>query len=751
MWPEARFQGASLLEQRERDGIFVTADAVNVIEVTASRDKAKAKKDGEKLRTATQALSRKYPYRSIKGWFITLHEPTADQRDVIRRLGTPAVVALSFSQFRSLLVDASAYLTARSQYPFGSARGLAEGSTDPGPYIDLDIAVSHRSSELWDVDRILTELISGTRSVLLGDYGAGKSMTLRECFLRLAARYRDGATEFPIYLNLRDHWGQNRASEALTRHAENVGFESPAQLVRAWRSGYAVVLLDGFDELASVNWVGRSDRLKEARRRAVQLVRTFVEESPAHVGIAIAGRQHYFDSEDERLEALGLPPSAPQLILNDFTAEQVGRYLKHQGWQGQIPEWLPARPLLLGYLAARRLLQEVLEVDGAVTPAAGWDELLERICHREARIEAGLSGNTVRQIIERVATYARDTSSGLGPLDDEQIHQAFTQVTGVAPDEAALVLLQRLPGLGVISMNDAAGPVNGADLGGRGFIDDSLADVARSGDTLSLARDPFNIAPGVDPLNWQVLLGPLGVEVLALRWIRSAAQEALLGVSIRRALEQSWVGLASDLVRLVLSLGAHVDLSGIYVADVWIPELDLADSQGGLAGVEFQSCVIQTIRLEPGSDPHDLPRFINCNVGLIEGLASHAELPPGVFDGGTEIDEFGEPAQTTSAYLDLPLPLPTRVALTILKKLYLQRGMGRREAALYRGLDDAGRRYVADVVDILSQEGLMVLSRAAAERIWLPVRGEAHRVRRLLAAPTGSTDSALARTGTLKP
>lgn len=741
MWPEARFQGSTVLESRERDGIFVTADAVNVVEVTASREKAKAQKDGEKLKKATEALGRRYPLRAVKGWFITAEEPTADQRDVIKRY-SPTVVALSFSQFRSLLVDAGSYLDARVDYPFGSARGLREGDSSPGEYVDLDIAVEHRPEELWGVPRIVEELRQGRKLVLLGDYGAGKSMTLRQAFFVLAEQYRRKRTTcFPIYLNLRDHWGQSRAAEVLTRHAENVGFAAPTQLVRAWRSGYAIVLLDGFDELASVNWLGRSDRLREARRRAVQLIRTFVDETPRDTGLIIAGRQHYFDSEDERVDALGVAPSAPQLTLNDFTGTQVEKFLKLQGWEGRIPAWLPARPLLLGYLAARNLLEESLQGDSELAPAAGWDLLLDRISNREARIEAGLSGPTIRAVIERSATYARDSTSGLGPLPEDRIYQAFSAVTGVPPDEAALVLLQRLPGLGTAGDEQWA---RGQDHGARGFIDESLADVARTGDALRFLEDPFNVDSDVDPQTWQVLLGQLGVETLAQRWQGVGQPDKRLEVALRRAIENGWPSLAADVVRVILALRADVDLSGVYIAEAWIPDLDLTESGPNLAGVQFQHCVIQLIRLEGALDPAALPRFIACNIGLIEGVSSPSEIPVGIFDGASEIDDFGEPAQTTDALLGLPLPMGARVGLTVLRKLYLQRGTGRREAALYRGLDDQARRYVSDVLDVLRQEGLMVASKAANERVWLPVRGEGIRVRRLVAAPMASADPVLA-------
>ena len=116
---------------------------------------------------------------------------------------------------------------------------------------------------------------------------------------------------------------------------------------------------------------------------------------------------------------------------------------------------MPSRPLLVGYLAASGLLEDVL-VTGANQyqasggdPARGWDMILDRVSARAAEIEVGIDGPTVRRILERLATMARTTDSGLGPLSREQIISAFSDICGYQPDEKGMVLLQRLPGLGI--------------------------------------------------------------------------------------------------------------------------------------------------------------------------------------------------------------------------------------------------------------------------------------------------------------
>ena len=739
MWPDARFQGATILEYRERDGLFVTEDSVHIVEATTSRAKDKAVKDGQKLREAALRANRQYPFKSVKGWFVTQNEPEADQRDVIKKLNSP-IVALSLAQFRSLLVDAPAYLTARKDYPFGSARAPGDQGIDPGEYVPLDTVQLHAPSKLWNVETMVERLTAGDALVVLGDYGAGKSMTLRECHNQLARLYTASQTsKFPLHLNLREHWGQTRPAEALTRHAEEVGFDHPAQLVRAWRSGYVVLILDGFDELASVNWLGRSDKLKEARRRAVQLVRAFVDQTPSGSGVLIAGREHYFDSEQERVDALGLASGVAQLTLNDFNETQMRQYLQARGWHRSIPSWLPSRPLLLGYLASRNLLEETMQVDGAAAPHIGWDALLARVCNREADIQSALDGFTIRRIVERIATFARETETGLGPITPDSIYAAFRDVTGQLPDEGTLVLLQRLPGLGGAT-TPASAQVDGG--GNKWFIDESFADVARVGDVMSFAQSPYGVEVPLDASQWQTLLHPLGTALLAHRVDSAGSSPSVFRVALDRAIELRWYGLASDLLRAAMMLTSDIDLRGIYISEAWIPHLELSDARQNLDGVEFQHCVIQTLSIEPEASIDSMPRFVECNFGFVQGAASHDDLPMERFVS-CDIESFAEKTSTTTAILELPLPLSSRVALTILKKLYVQSGTGRKENALYRGLDDNARRYVHDVIEQLVRHDLMVQSRAGGETIWLPVRGASARVRAILAAPLRGSDPVL--------
>ncbi len=99
LWPSARYGGAAMEDGRERDGIFESEDFVHIIECTVSRSKQKAVEDLQKIQKLMRSLEVRHANKFIKGWFITLHEPTADQRTLFQKV-RGRIVAVSFDQFR---------------------------------------------------------------------------------------------------------------------------------------------------------------------------------------------------------------------------------------------------------------------------------------------------------------------------------------------------------------------------------------------------------------------------------------------------------------------------------------------------------------------------------------------------------------------------------------------------------------------------------------------------------------------------
>ena len=612
-------------------------------------------------------------------------------------------------------------------------------------YISLDVTDT-KTGGIVSHSTLSQSLAAGNVLVLLGDYGAGKSMTLREIYHDLRKVHVKGnSSTFPVYLNLRDHYGQDDPAEILHRHATSVGFGTPHHLVRAWRAGYVHLLLDGFDEITALYIQGQWRRLKDNRYRAMAGIRRLIREHPrflgsgstrfaSRAGLLVAGRAHFFDNPSERRRALGLPNDTLEVSLNEFTDDQIAKYFEKVGLTGFVPQWLPSRPLLVGYLAATRLLADLggQGEDGPPDPAAGWDILLDRVAHREAQIEAGIDGPTVRKILERLATLARASAGGLGPLSQESVVQAFQDICGYPPDDRGMVLLQRLPGLGVYRDEENS----------RVFIDENFVDACRAGDLVTFIEHPFDF-------NSMVLsriesgVGDLGISLAQLTAEGGQLSAGKLHTAIDQARRHSCNYMIVDLVRLALS--AEINLQGsITLEGLVIPEFELGGRDADLSGVRFIDCLFLRVELDSSRDATKWPSFSACLVDALEGRVSRHDLPVEKFDEECVIETFVESADTTASVLTLDLPLGTRVCLTVLKKIYERSGSGRRENALYRGMDHRAQRLVPNVLQVLQSEKLIIPYRRKGDRIWLASR-DRRRAARIIAAPTAGTDSVLKR------
>jgi hypothetical protein len=428
--------------------------------------------------------------------------------------------------------------------------------------------------------------------------------------------------------------------------------------------------------------------------------------------------------------ALAIPEPYEEYSLNEFTDAQISDYLRRSGLHVSVPAWLPSRPLLVAYLAARGLLNEVIATGGG-DPAAGWDLLLNNIASRESEIEAGIDGGTVRKILERLATRARSSASGLGPLAPDTLVAAFRDVCGYSPDERGMVLLQRLPGLGV----------DRVDEGSRAFIDEDFADACRAGDIRTYIQEPFGFDAELLK-DVESTAGPIAIALAAHASLRSSHSEGKLNAALNRASGSAPSSFVADLIRVLIECSTVVT-NPVHVAGVMIADLELGDCIGDGSKCTFIDSFFGRLEIAPDADPRKLPRFRACYFGEIDGRTSSADLPADMFDRACVFETFTRAAVTVNDVLELEIPLGVRVALTILKKLYQRRGAGRKENALFRGLDHHARRLVPACLEILQREGLAIRCKRGDETIWLPDRSSMRRVGKILAAPTSKSDPAM--------
>jgi len=722
LWPQAEYDGSTMADHKERDGVFITEECIHLLEATAERKKEKAIKDATKLAEHYKIFQNIAQDKPIQCWLVFRHEPTAEQRDaakLIQKQRNLRINCLSYQQFQAKLVNAQQYLSARDGYRFGSIHDPRDGTANQSlQYVELDILDS--SNNYWDIERISNDIQCGGCFELVGDYGAGKSMTLREIYKKLRAQYLKSKTsKFPIYINLREHQGQKDTAEILERHAKNIGFYPPHHLVRAWNTGYVYLILDGFDEITSLGIQGKWRKLREMRYRSMEAIRKFIENKSESSGIIIAGREHFFDNNAERKESLKTF-SFTTLTLNDFTDEQIERYKKVNNIDCIVPKWMPSRPLLLGTLLLKGVLQKVQE--HAITdPGIGWNTLLDEISEREARIEVGIDGTTVRTIFERLATKARASADGMGLFSQDDIFNIFVEVCEYPPDEQALILLLRLPGLGIDSQAE----------GTRKFIDADLVDTCRAGDVTRFIREPFDFETTIFEESIHSL-HDIGLSVASLQIENLLTQKQFNSIIDYAHKKGNNEILKYDLLQLAVqssfNITTNISIDGV-VTGTFSLDFDI-----DISSVTFKDCYFTKLLFSRETNSNKIPKFLRCYFGEVEGRVSLSDMPTESFQGCV-VDTFSGTLDTTDKILQLGMAKGVIVMLSVLRKIYTQRGAGRLESALYRGLDSNNKRLVPDVIRMLVTHGLIAFYTRKGAKIWLPVKDMQVRVSRLISTP----------------
>jgi hypothetical protein len=720
-------QGARMLAGRERDGVFVSDDSVHVFEFTTARDKKKAEKDGQKLVEAIVLLLAEpaNQYKAAVGWFVTQHEPEAEQREAIRRIAQRegrTLNCVSYVTLRKRVCDVEGYLAARGDAPFGS---IAYTSAPDGQGVPPVFIEDGASSSVSDVSE---RLVRGDRIVLTGEFGVGKSYAAREIYRDLRKRHfkKPAESPFPIHVNLRDCAGLRTPAEILRRHAEEIGFSGERGLISAWRAGSCVLLLDGFDEVIPSRWLGTAANLRTVRWEALSPVRRLVQEAPAGTGVLVAGRGHYFASASEMIECLGVSAGIT-MRLEDFDEDQARTFLAGHGLAAVIPDWLPTRPLLLSHLLVRGLLAEVASLSSDIDPPQAWRTLLDMICEREAHIYKSVPPSTIRDVLRRLATTAKGHDDDLGRLSVEDLEQVFYEVSGRKTDEEVLQLLQRLPGLALATSEDEEF---------RLFADQGVASTAYGEDLAAYLVSPYQGHPLCETATWSQSCDTLAVEVCALDLAenRITSSQVIAACDFRSSRNQQDVILL-DSIRVADELGLTKAPGGYLVEGILARELAVSPERHALGTTHLRDSVIEVLDLTYLNE-ECCPTFERCLISEVEGLA---HLPANLANRFplTEVERFvGPDAATTNNILSLDMALDDRVALSILHKVYAKRGSGRKDSALPRGLDAAARERVPDVVEELTTRGLVVASSRGNVTIYRPVKGRGPEVAEYLATPS---------------
>ena len=732
----------SIEDGRERDGVTITDDLIHIVEATVSRRKDKVESDISKSVSLMRSLKERYPDKIFRIWIITAASPTAEQFEIVKKYRGKYKCSINiegFAAFSSKVVDGRGYLERRANHFFGSIRDPHEETKFNLPedeFIPIDfVEVRTGLPVLFDFvkNQIQKSDNDPVKILMLGDYGSGKSMTLRNLYNERRMMYlQGGCIRFPIFINLREHFGQSNPAEAIMRHATNIGFGKPMDLIAGWKAGFCDIFLDGFDELSSARLVRSTQGLKRARREAVALVRNFVSQTTINSSIIITGRENYFDSKDEMLSAFGLSEDIKILSVSQFNEEQISNYLQKKGVAAHIPDWLPSRPLLLGYLAVRGLIETKIDQNKITTmedlsKEEGWDYLIDRVCQREAeQIDpVSIDPSSVREFLERLSTRARSTISGRGPLNVRDMDDLYQSVFGDRPDEKAEIFLLRLPGFtATLDVQDS-----------REFIDDDFVDACRAGDVVRYVRDPFNFDSSVFR-DVGLEVGELGVGVAARNCLNLTQKQ------ISNALDNSIDNLGNpvlsfDIFMISSYLGKRLLDPLKQIREGIFKQINI--ESGFIYGkIEFIDCVFETVGADCRSGFKSDLKFRGCSIFNLIGPSSVQDWESSFDIENCEVDRIENEAGTNNDILQLDLPMGVRVLLTILRKLFVQKGSGRRESALFRGMDQRARGYVGDVLSLVERHEFAKPYSHVGPKVWIANRSKTNAVAVILQKPAAS-------------
>ncbi|WP_439826963.1 hypothetical protein [Aeromonas enteropelogenes] len=648
------------------------------------------------------------------------------------------VTVLTLEQFKKRFFDGGKYLSKRERAPFGSARDPANNSIEisNNAYVSLPMielartkkSSSKHSDEIFEnnvtLDNIKKYISNGFIVVMIAPFGSGKSLTTREIFKSFSKEYYSGESSLtPICLNLREHWGQQYFDEMLERHARSIGFTPKEDLVSAWRAGLSILLLDGFDEVASQSIVRNDDInfMRAARRVALEGVKDFLTKLPTGMGAFICGRDHYFDHINELSHALGLSGREYKLIkLGEFTEDGANEFLARNGINAELPDWLPRKPLLLSYLIQEKLLQEVLEIDASLGYGYVWDTFIKKITERESGIEkAVMDSQTLRDVMERLAFHVRATVSGTGPISGNDLANTYKIETGQVASEGVLAQLQRLPGL---TQRDQ-------EAGSRSFVDSDMLAALQGGALAKLIWGQYNDISS-SPLS---ALSDKAIDVAAYLIKKDGGTSTTLLSVIDRLVNDTSTKYSSQLaadcisVAFVLSRdeGIVLDFHEIVIKSAFIGNLYLEEYE--IKNIRFDDCIISEIILSSEALTSGI-HFNNCIISKVKGISSRAGLPKSTFSDSCECDVF-DYMGTNNAVLKSDLEPNVKALLTVLRKLYKQSGAGRKMNALTRGMrDNSITSLIPSILKVLEKHEFIRIYNNVVH----PVRKKSDRVEQIL-------------------
>ena len=99
-------------------------------------------------------------------------------------------------------------------------------------------------------------------------------------------------------------------------------------MVKSFHNECYIFLLDGFDEIGAQVWSDSPTKLKQIRASSLRAVKDLNQTTKSP--IIIAGREHYFNSTDEMIDAFGFNKKETLILRckDEFTENEMKNYLE---------------------------------------------------------------------------------------------------------------------------------------------------------------------------------------------------------------------------------------------------------------------------------------------------------------------------------------------------------------------------------------------------------------------------------------
>lgn len=651
-----------------------------IVEITEDHSLNKVRTDISKLNIVKNHLFSKRIYS--ENYIVMRIEPTDSMKTTG---GDDNIDVMSYKSFSKLFLDFNIYNHARLTRNFGSAINPFSGKPDTINYTPV-LYENIQSNKLVKLKEIVDYLLSNQKVILLGNYGTGKSRCIQELF-NILSRRSEKQLLYPVAINLKENWGTQGGEEILRRHLGSLGLGNLSEsMIKSYQNDCYVFLLDGFDEIGAQVWSDSPTKLQQIRASSLRAVKDLIQTTKSP--ILIAGREHYFNSNEEMFNTFGLNKKDTIVLKckDEFTEEEMNNYLKELSIFIDMPVWLPRRPLICQII--NTIEKEEFEniFINSHSAIEFWNKLITGMCDREAKISPILQSSTIFSILKRIAYFTRNKSNNVGPITINEINRSFELVVGTPPADESAVILQRLPALGRTS----------SESRDRQFIDSYILDGLRAENLIDII---YQNDTTILTEKWQNPLNRIGIEVISKRMEMDKSANVFIEF-LKKSLHCENKIITGDILASLVynSTETMLDLGGLIVHQTIIGYLNFSSRLIQNFTIEdsyIEEIVINDSRLFKVS-------IKDCIVNFLYGVYDKNDIPSNLVSCIIENTSIENSSRYTKRIQINPANM---VLLFIIRKLFYLSPKTRTEKELLARFDnEEEKKLVLQILDMLVKE-----------------------------------------------